>query len=367
MPEVILGREMQTNQIIPISDVERRSGLYILGRMGRGKTSLMTKLIEQDMANGHGVFFLDPHGDAVEDLQQRIPSDRHNDVIVLDPSDKRFSFGLNPLACSDPDDMTKRSGTYAQAMALFQKLFANIQTAELDILLNQYLRNSFFPLIANQGSTLLEMPLLLEDKALRERLLAHPSVRPEVARFWHTKFDRLSPTDRDKETASTARRLDPFQDFDEIRHIVGQSSSTIDFFTIMQERKILLVKLKKTLPGDAWRIIGTLLISALVHAAREREQLAADERHQFCIFVDEFQNFASSDDFAVLFTEARKYGIATTIAHQERFGQLADNRRIAGATLTAVTRVCFRLIDPDATVLAPALAHASPTETKRER
>jgi Type IV secretion-system coupling protein DNA-binding domain len=336
MPEVILGRAMQTNQLIPISDVERRSGLYILGRMGRGKTSLMTKLLEQDMANGHGVFFLDPHGDAVEDLQTRIPSDRHNDVIVLDPSDKRFSFGLNPLACSDPDDMTKRSGTYAQAMALFQKLFANIQTEELDILLNQYLRNSFFPLIANQGSTLLEMPLCLEAKALRERLLAHPSVRPEVARFWHTKFDRLSPTDRDKETASTARRLDPFQDFDEIRHIVGQSSSTIDFFTIMQERKILLVKLKKTLPGDAWRIIGTLLISALVHAVREREQLAEDERHQFCIFVDEFQNFASSEDFAVLFTEARKYGIATTIAHQERYGQFADNKRIAGATDAAV-------------------------------
>jgi Type IV secretion-system coupling protein DNA-binding domain len=220
MPDVILGRDMQTNQIIPISDVERRSGLYILGRMGRGKTSLMTKLLEQDMANGHGVFFLDPHGDAVEDLQKRIPSDRQNDVIVLDPSDKLFSFGLNPLACSDPDDMTKRSGTYAQAIAIFQKLFANIQTEELDILLNQYLRNSFFPLIANQGSTLLEIPLFLEDKALRERLLAHPSVRPEVARFWHTKFDRLSPTDRDKETASTERRLDQFQDFDEIRHIV---------------------------------------------------------------------------------------------------------------------------------------------------
>ena len=88
------------------------------------------------MANGHGVFFLDPHGDAVEDLQQRIPSDRQNDVIVLDPSDKLYSFGLNPLACADPDDMTKRSGTYAQAMAIFQKLFANIQTEELDILLN---------------------------------------------------------------------------------------------------------------------------------------------------------------------------------------------------------------------------------------
>jgi hypothetical protein len=367
MPDVILGRAMQTNQIIPISDVERRSGLYILGRMGRGKTSLMTKLIEQDMANGHGVFFLDPHGDAVEDLQQRIPSDRQNDVIVLDPSDKLYSFGLNPLACADPDDMTQRSGTYAHAMAIFQKLFANIQTEELDILLNQYLRNSFFPLIANQGCTLLEIPLLLEDKPFRDRLLEHPSVRPEVVRFWHTKFDRLSPTDRDKETASTARRLDQFQDFDEIRHIVGQERSTIDFFTIMQERKILFVKLKKTLPGDAWRIIGTLLISSLVHAVREREQLAEDERYQFCIFVDEFQNFASSEDFAVLFTEARKYGIATTIAHQERYGQFADNKRIAGATDAAVIKLFFQPTPHDAAEQAVEFAErAQPTEPRRE-
>jgi hypothetical protein len=185
-------------------------------------------------------------------------------------------------------------------------------------------------------------------------------VKPEVARFWHTKFDRLSPTDRDKETASTERRLDQFQDYDEIRHIVGQERSTIDFPTIMRERKILFVKLKKTLPGDAWRIIGTILVSNLVHAVRQREHLPKSERHQFCIFVDEFQNFASSDDFAVLFTEARKYGIATTIAHQERYGQFADNRRISGATLTALNKACFRLIVPDAHVLAPEFARKAP-------
>src|SRR5207248_10174146 len=93
------------------------------------------------------------------------------------------------------------------------------------------------------------------------------------------------------------------------------------------------------------------LVSSLVHAVREREQIPKKMRQQFCIFVDEFQNFASSEDFAVLFTEARKYAIATTIAHQERYGQFADNRRISGATLTAVNKACFRLIVPDTTAL----------------
>jgi hypothetical protein len=189
----------------------------------------------------------------------------------------------------------------------------------------------------------------------------------EVERFWRNTFDRLRPDKQREEIASTERRLDPFGDFGEIRHIVGQSTNTIDFSTIMQERKILFVKLKKTLPGDAWRIIGTMLVSNLVHAVRHREQLPEAERHQFCIFVDEFQNFASSDDFAVLFTEARKYGIATTIAHQERFGQFADNKAILGATDAAGNKLFFRPAVKDADEQAPEFANASPTETRLER
>ena len=370
MPEVILGKDVETGKKIPIGDMERRSGLYILGRTGTGKTTLIKKIIAQDIDNGHGVFFLDPHGDAIEDLLQRIPSKRQNDVIVLDPSDEYYSFGVNPLACPDPNNMTERSRTYAQAIDIFKKLFANIQTEELDILLNHYLRNSFFPLIANQGYTLLEIPLLLEEKHFRDLLLqnAPPLTVPlEVERFWHNTFDRLRPDKQREEIASTERRLDPFGDFGEIRHIVGQSTNTIDFSTIMQKRKILFVKLKKTLPGDAWRIIGTMLVSNLVHAVRHREQLPEAARHQFCIFVDEFQNFASSDDFAVLFTEARKYGIATTIAHQERYGQFADNKAILGATDAAGNKLFFHLAVKDADEQAPEVAKASPTEIRLER
>ena len=367
MSAVIIGKDAETGQAISLDDIERQSGLYILGIQGSGKTTLIKSIIEQDIENGHGVFFLDPHGDAIEDLQKRIPAKRQNDVIILNPADALYSFGMNLLACPDPNNMTERSRIFAQAIDIFKKLFANPQTEELDILLNQYLRNSFFPLIANQDYTIAEIPLFLEEKQFRDRLLQSPSIRPEVVRFWHNTFDRMPPDDKREEIASTLRRLDHFGDFDEIRHIVGQSKTTIDFTDIMNTGKILFVKLSKTLPGDAWRIIGTILISNLVHAVLQREQLPQEKRRHFCIFVDEFQNFASSDDFAVLFTQARKYAIATTIAHQERYGQFADNKRIAGATAASVNKIFFKVSVHDAREHAPEFAkEATTTETRLE-
>jgi hypothetical protein len=367
MPSVIIGRDAETRQEISIGDIERRSGLYLLGRPGAGKTTLIKNIIAQDMANGHGVFFLDPHGDAIEDLQKRIPSKRQQDVIVLDPSDEIYSFGMNLLACPDPNNMTERTRTFAQAIDIFKKLFANLQTNELDILLNQYLRNSFFPLIANQGYTLSEIPLFLIEKQFRDRLLQNASIPPAVVRFWHNEFEGLPLTDQRKEIASTRRRLDFFEDYDYIRHIVGQSMSTLDFAKIMDTGKILFVKLSATLPPDVKRIIGTILVSNLVHAVLLREQMPEAKRRHFCIFVDEFQNFASSDDFAVLFTQARKYAIATTIAHQERYGQFADNKRISGATDAAVNKIFFQVSVRDAKEQAPEFAKA-PTvaETRLE-
>jgi DNA helicase HerA-like ATPase len=153
MPSVIIGKDTETEEIIHIDDIERRSGLYILGRMGRGKTTLIKNLIEQDIANGHGVFFLDPHGDAIEDLQKRIPAKRQNDVIILDPMYQTYSFGVNLLACPDPNNMTERSRTFAQAIEIFKKLFANLQTEELDILLNQYLRKASITASATFGDS----------------------------------------------------------------------------------------------------------------------------------------------------------------------------------------------------------------------
>src|SRR5687768_38144 len=113
---VTLGRDSETGQKITIGDIERRSGLYILGRPRSGKTTLIKNILVQDIANGHGVFFLDPHGDAIEDLQQRIPADRRDDVIVLDPTDETYAYGINLLACSDPRSLRQREDTFDRAI-----------------------------------------------------------------------------------------------------------------------------------------------------------------------------------------------------------------------------------------------------------
>jgi DNA helicase HerA-like ATPase len=148
MPFVTLGRDVETDKKIQIDDMERRSGLYILGRPGSGKTTLIKNIIAQDIDNGHGVFFLDPHGDAIDDLLTRITPKRRDDVFVIDPTDETYTFGMNLLACSDISRLDEREKTFDRAIGIFTKLFANPQTGTLDVLLDKYLRSSFltFPL-----------------------------------------------------------------------------------------------------------------------------------------------------------------------------------------------------------------------------
>ena len=153
----------------------------------------------------------------------------------------------------------------------------------------------------------------------------------------------------------------------DVRDIVGQRLTTLDFSDIMENRRILFVKIPASLPDDFKEFIGTILITELVHAVRRREQIPENQRHQFCIFVDEVQHFASFEDFDVLFTEAGKYGIATTIAHQERYGQLADNKWILGATDAAGNKIFFRLAVRDAQEQAPEFAKEPPIERRLER
>jgi hypothetical protein len=333
------------------------------------KTTLLKSIIVQDILNGHGVFFLDPHGDAIDDLQKRIPSSRQNDVIVLDPTQESATFGLNLLACANPSSLTQREDTFGQALDIFTKLYANPQTGHLDVWLDKYLRNSFYPLIANQGYTLSEIPLFLLDRPFRDRLLQHPAIDPEVVRFWQQEFARLPMQDQQNEIGSTLTRLNAFTR-PYIRHIVGQSETTLDFTKIMDEGKILFVKLSATLSDNHKRIIGTMLISTLVHAVLQRERLPEHERRHFCIFVDEFQNFTSSsasDDFSVLFAQARKYAIATTIAHQNRFGQFAGNRALLGATDAAGNKMFFQTAVNDAQEQAPTFAESvAATDPRRE-
>ena len=176
----------------------------------------------------------------------------------------------------------------------------------------------------------------------------------------------MSPNDQRTEIQSTLTRLGSFTR-PYIQHIVGQSQTRLDFTKIMDTGKIVFVKLSSNLSDDHKRIIGTILVSHLVSAVFQRDTMPEAQRRHFCIFIDEFQNFAGSEDFAILFTQGRKFAVATTIAHQERFGQFADNKTILGATDAAGNKMFFQPAIKDADEQAPEFANASPTETRLER
>jgi len=352
-----LGKDIDTGEIVTIGDIERRSGLYVVGRPGMGKTSLLVNLILQDIEHGHGVFFLDPKGDAIHDLMKRIPETRKGDIILLDPKDPTHSFGINLLACKNITDRNEREETYTRAVNVFKKLWE-----DWGVFLEWIVPKMLYAMIESQDCTLAEAPMFLSlaNSYMREQVVKQMRYKLDIRDFWLNEFTMQRIRDQQDQLRPTLARIEALLSSDYVRHVVGQQKTTIDFERIMEERKIVLVKLPSE-PESTKRFLGTILVSELWLAAKKRP---VDKRPQFCIFVDEFQNFAT-EDFARLINEGRGYGLATTIAHQERFGQFADAPEIVGATGGAANKIFFQLATKDAPELAPEVAKSPPQpETK---
>jgi hypothetical protein len=351
-----LGRDIETDEIISIGDVERRSGLYILGKPGMGKTTLLVNLILQDIEHGHGLCFLDPAGDAIEDVLQRLPDHRKNDVILLDPLERKYAFGLNLFQCDDPSDPVQVSDTINTVLEVFAKLFTATGNFEDAPAMFDTLFSTIILLIYNPGYTLADVPLLLTNREASAKLIQNiPDSHEDVRQWWLEYNDPklTKPDERNRRTGSTRRRLQLFLTNELVRHIVGQPT-TINMQTIMDEGKILLVKLPRTQP-QVTTLVGSLLVDRILHAAYAREAQPKRKRRHFCLYCDEFQNYATSD-FAKLITEARKYHIATTIAHQERLSQFAKDDKNRGATMAAANTILFQLTVNDAGEFAPVYA-----------
>jgi hypothetical protein len=358
MPDsVTIGRALETGHDLALGDIERRSGLYVLGKPGMGKTTLLINLILKDIAHGHGVFFLGPHGDAVDDILRRSDSPRVlTDVVELDPRHATHAFSINLLACKDIASWREREDTYARARAVFWKLF---ETDDQATWLPLVLQNTLYAFIESPGYSLADVPEFLDNPEFRSRILRNVQYNRVAADFFRKDF-------HPRQAQPLRDRLSLLLGHLPVRHIVGQATTTVDLAKLIEERKILLIKLSAQLPPDQKRFIGMILVSELLQAVRARGALPPAQRHQFSIFVDEFQNFVSSEDFAALINEGRKFAVATTIAHQERYGQLADNRALLGATATAANKVYFQLSGEDAREVALDFAKPPPTETRLE-
>lgn len=353
--EITIGHDTD-NKPVFLGSMERRSGLYILGRSGMGKTHFLVHLATQAIQKNYGLFFLDPH-DAIDRLKSAYCNMLHT-LIELNVKDETYSFGINLLKCKNVDNWTERNDTYDRVrwvfFKLFEKEFGDMPWFE------SIIQNTLYVFIENQEYTLAEVPRFLTNPDFRNYLVSKVRYKPDVVDFWQHQF-------HPKQAESALTRMTTLLGHDTVRHIVGQRETTLDFAKIMEERQKVLVKLPATLAPDIKKFIGTILISELLHAVRKREAIPEEKRHQFCIFVDEFQHFVNYEDFGILITEARKYGIATTISHQERFGQLGDNKQIIGATDATVNKVFFQLSVRDAKEQAPEFAKApTTTETRLE-
>jgi len=338
----ILGYDIQTNEPVKIAQASRRQGLYILGLQGYGKSGLLENLIIQDIKQGIGVCVLDPKRELTDNVIARLPDrEKERKVILLDIADYLYPFGINLFACSDPTNPLAVQTIVDQVRHIFEKLLGVSEETQLIL---EYLYNCTYTLVVNPGYTMADMPLLLTNKKCRQKLVANVT-DIDVLDFWEQYEQKHRQSD---EIASTIRRvrrlLQPL-----IRPIVGQATTTVDLRTVMDEGKILLVKLNSRQLEQASRLIGSMIVALILQASANRLT-----KKQFNLYADEFQHFAT-EDFATLIEEARYAGIGVAMAHQNR-GQLELSDKQADAnlkqrTLSVGNLVVFR-VPTDADELA---------------
>jgi CxxC-x17-CxxC domain-containing protein len=335
------------NRLFGIKRNDRRQHTYVVGKTGTGKSALLSNMIIQDIANGEGVCVVDPHGELVEGVINKIPEERIKDVVYFNPADTDFHIGFNVLELPDP----KYKHLVASGlMGIFTKIWANVWSARMEYILN----NAVLALLDTPGSTLLGIPRLLVDKDYRQRIIANIA-DPVVKAFWLNEYEQWQERFRNEAIAPIQNKVGQFLSSALIRNVVGQSKSTIDIFNLMNEGKIFLVNVSKGRIGeDNSALLGAMLITKIQLASMERVRVLEEERVDFYLYVDEFQNFAT-DSFAGILSEARKYRLNLILAHQY-IGQLVTDvsTKVRDAIFGNVgTMIVFRVGAADAEFLEP--------------
>ena len=308
------------NREVPfgIKTDDRRRHMYIIGKTGMGKTTMIENMIVQDINDGHGVAFVDPHGESVEKILTHIPASRINDVVYFNPADMDYPMAFNPLESVDP----KYKHLVASGlMGVFTKIWANVWSARMEYILN----NTILALLDTPGNTMLGIARMLVDKKFRFKIVSN--IRdPIVKSFWVDEFANYNEKFRNEAVAPIQNKVGQFLSSAIIRNIVGQTKSSIDLRDIMDNQKILLLNLSKGRIGeDNSALLGAMFITKLQLAAMSRVDKPEEERVDFYLYVDEFQNFAT-ESFATILSEARKYRLNLIIAHQY-IGQLISDTK----------------------------------------
>ncbi|MFY9463173.1 MAG: CxxC-x17-CxxC domain-containing protein [Candidatus Sungiibacteriota bacterium] len=334
-----------SDKVFGVKLKDRRQHIYVVGKTGTGKSVLLKNMALQDIHAGRGVGIIDPHGEFVEELISQIPPERINDVIYFNPVDADYPIGFNVLEVSD---IKYKHLVVSDLLGIFTKIWANVWSARMEYIL----QNCILALLDTPGTTLLGIPRILVDKEYREKIVAKVQ-DPVVRSFWVHEYETWRDQFRNEAIVPIQNKVGQFLNTSFVRNIVGQPTSTLNIPQVMNEKKILLVNVSKGRIGeDNSQLLGAMIITKIQLAAMERVRVAEEEREDFFLYVDEFQNFAT-DSFASILSEARKYRLDLTVAHQYTGQLISDtSTKVRDAVFGNVgTMIVFRVGAEDAEFL----------------
>ena len=360
---VLVGESVFRGERKPIyvGDDDRRRHIYIIGQTGTGKSTLLTNMVVDDIQKGRGVAIIDPHGDLIETILTLIPKERYEDVIVFDPGERSRPLGMNMLEYNTqkPEEKTF---IVNELFNILDKLY-DMKTVG-GPMFEQYTKNAILLLmedIQNEPATLMEIPRVFTDQEYRNRKLGRIT-NPVVIDFWQK--EAIKATGEHSLANMAPYITSKFNNFianDYMRPIIGQPKSAFAFREVMDQGKILLVNLSKGKIGDInANLLGMVITGKILMAALSRVDMPQEERRDFNLYIDEFQNF-TTESIATILSEARKYRLNLTMAHQF-IGQLTE--KIRDAVFGNVgSVVAFRIGPEDAEFLEKQFA---PVFTKND-
>ena len=325
-----------------IKEKNRRGHMYIIGKTGTGKSTLIENMVVSDIEAGNGLALIDPHGDLAEDILHFVPKRRKDDVIYFNPADMEYPIAFNPL---EKVGLDYHHLVASGLISVFKKVWSEFWGPRLE----HILRHSILTLLEYPKSTILDIPQLLTDKEFRKHVLESVT-QQQVREFWLYEFEKYSAWLRSQAVSPILNKVGQFLTSIPLRNIVGQDKSTFRLRKVMDEGKILIVNLAKGKIGeDNCSLLGAMIVTKIQLAALSRTDLPENKRKAFCLYVDEIHNFLTLS-FADILSEARKYGLNLVLAHQ--YIEQLDQKIRSAIFGNTGTIISFRVGADDAKYLA---------------
>lgn len=292
-----------------IKRLDRRRHLYVVGKTGSGKSRLLQLLLVADIRSGQGCCLIDPHGDLAQDILKYVPKNRIKDVVYINPNDRDFPIGFNPLEAVDDYEVRQHLSVFF--ISIFKKMFAATWNTRMEHLL----RYITLALLETPDSNILGIPRILSDTAYRQRVVMQIK-DPVVKQFWTGEYSSYNERYSNEAVIPIINKVGQFISNPIIRNMIGQKKNALDFEKFMNEGKIVILNLSKGKLGEEnTALLGSMFITKIQQAALARAKMREEDRRDFYFYIDEFQNFAT-DAFSSILSEARKYHLDLTIAHQ---------------------------------------------------